>query len=278
MKVKKKSKGVKRHDFGATLAVAGAAQGAIGLGQSIYGGIQSRRAKRELGRLIAERPRPFVPSATRRMAAEPIAPELLRSEELASQRRTAASTDAAGRAGGRAMIGALPQVMESERVGDVERTGRLSQLRTNALQNLGQAEMTQQQMENQLWQQQLQGAQMERAAGDQNIMAGISGAGKAIPAMHEGFDKMKKEEGGEMDAKPAVTEGEESHDSNPLLLVKQDGTPALDKDTGKQIELTGDETVINSEQRSEMEKLADKGDAKGLKKYIKSLFNKKRFK
>ena len=279
MKAKTKSKGTKKYDGGALLA-AGAIQGAIGIGQSIYGARQSRRGREELRRLIADRPQPFVPSATRRQAAEPISQELLRSEEMGSQRRTAQAADALGRAGGRAMIGAMPQIMEQERIGDVERTGRLEQLRTNALAGLGQAEMTQQQMENQLWQQQLQGAQMEAAAGDQNIMTGIQTLGKGTAAGIEAKTRKKAEDGMVVDAeeKPAVTEGEESHDSNPLLLVKQDGTPALDKETGEQIELTGDETVINSEQRGEMEKLADKGDAKGLKKYIKELFSKKRFK
>lgn len=280
-KTKSKSTGKKKYVVGGALLAGAAIQGAIGLGQSIYGGVQSRRAKQEMNRLISQAPRPEVPSAIRKMADEPISAELLRSETEASKRRTAQSADALSRAGSRAMIGALPQITEQERIGDVERTGRLEQLRTNALGMLGQSEMQVQQQRQELFQQQLRGTQMERAAGDQNIMTGMQTLGKASPAAMTGYNQMmkdreQKEDGGNVNT-PPVTEGAENHDSNPLLLIKKDGTPALDKESGKPIELTGDETILNSEQRGEIESLVEKGDGKKLKKYIDSLFKKKRF-
>lgn len=280
----KSNKGKKKYVAGGALLAASIGQSALGAGQSIFGGIQSRRAKREMDRLIANAPRPEVPAAIRKMADEPISAELLRAETEGSRRRTAESADALSRAGSRAMIGALPQITEQERIGDVERTGRLEQLRTNALGQLGQAEAQAQQQQQALWMQQLKGAQMERAAGDQSIMSGLKSLGSGVAAgfradeiMKASKEAKKSEQGGVIDT-PPVTEGAENHDTNPLLLVNKDGTPALDKETGRPIELTGDETVLNSEQRGEIEKLVDKGDGKGLKKYIDSLFKKKRFK
>ena len=66
------------------------------------------------------------------------------------------------------------------------------------------------------------------------------------------------------------TYGEFSHETNPKAII--------DEDTGiKEGEVTGGELVFNPEQSDNMEDLINKGDAKGLLKYLKDLLSEPQF-
>lgn len=67
------------------------------------------------------------------------------------------------------------------------------------------------------------------------------------------------------------TKGEFNHDTNKKAVI--------DEENGeKEAELTGGELVFNPEQSGSMEELIEKGDAKGLLKFMKELMSKPQFK
>ena len=85
-------------------------------------------------------------------------------------------------------------------------------------------------------------------------------------------DTDTNEKGGKLDfaRKGMKTNGEFSHETNPKAII--------DEDTGiKEGEVTGGELVFNPEQSDNMEDLINKGDAKGLLKYLKDLLSEPQF-
>jgi len=175
MRVKTKKGEYKKFLVGGAIA-----QAAVGLGSAIYGGVQARRANKELRRLNRERPAIEVPEAIRRLAAEPIAESYIRAQEMGAQRRTGQAVDAASRLGSRGTLGVLPSVLDNERIGEQQRFGQYEQARQQALGMLGNAELDVQNRENQRWLQQVAGSQAELNAGNQNIFGGLSGMGMGL--------------------------------------------------------------------------------------------------
>ena len=80
------------------------------------------------------------------------------------------------------------------------------------------------------------------------------------------------EKGGKLDLgrEGMKTNGEFSHETNPKAII--------DEDTGiKEGEVTGGELVFNPKQSNNMEDLINRGDAKGLLKYLKDLLSEPQF-
>lgn len=82
--------------------------------------------------------------------------------------------------------------------------------------------------------------------------------------------RVKYEEGGYMADEGFKTKGEFNHDTNKKAVI--------DEENGeKEAELTGGELVFNPDQSETMEELIEKGDAKGLLKFMKELMSKPQF-
>ena len=298
MKIKKKDK--KEYFVGGVLGGMALAQGALGLGQSVFGMFQRADAKKELRKLSQNEPKAFVPTALRKLANEPVAKEYMDSLETGQQRRTSQAISSLGKGGSRTMAGALPSVMDAERRGELERVGMYEQQRKGALSQLAQAEQNVQNLNTQRWLSKVGVAQGELGAGQQNIFRGLESTAASLPYAYDAFGGNKKKtttlrqyeddtsnedyylnsnpksediiinkDGG----KVQTTEGAYSHEKNPLLLINKDGKLAKDKDTGKAIEVTGQETIIAPKDTKKIEALADKENGE-LSKFIKSLMKK----
>ena len=284
--VKKSTKEPKKY------AVGGAIQAAIGLGSAIYGGVQARRGRKALERLNAERPTIEVPSAFRRLAAEPIAEAFIRARREGVERRTGQALDEASRLGTRGVLGTLSSVINAEQQAEQQMFGEMDHARQQALGVLGNAELDVQNRENQRWLQQVAGAQSEMAAGNQNIFGGLSSLGLGLgtvfnpklggidlktlfkkqqgePLSVEEINAMQVPQGGfsvtprygtpskGFEQGGMMTEGEFSHKKNPISLVNKEGEVIG--------EATGNEVILNPEQRK---KIAEQSP------YAKRLFNK----
>lgn len=294
MKIKKKDK--KEYPLGGILGGVALAQGALGLGQSIFGMFQRADAKKELRKLSQNEPKAFVPTALRKLANEPVAKEYMDSLETGQQRRTSQAISSLGKGGSRTMAGALPSVMDAERRGELERAGMYEQQRKGALSQLAQAEQNVQNLNTQRWLSKVGVAQGELGAGQQNIFRGLESTAASLPYAYKAFggNKTTQPTVGDIDliketeipikkqpqmkpfedgGKVQTTEGAYSHEKNPLLLINKDGKLAKDKDTGKAIEVTGQETIIAPKDTKKIEALADKENGE-LSKFIKSLMKK----
>jgi len=276
MKVKKSNKTTK-YLAGGALATAAIAQGALGLGQSLFGIGQRSRAKKEMERLRKNQPDIFVPSALRKLANEPVSREYMDTMEEGAQRRTSQAIGALGKGGSRTLAGGLPTMLDNERIGERERAAQYEQERKRAMGTLAQAEERVQDRKLGVWQNDVAGARGELGAGQQNIFGGAESAAAAtpyIPFSKKAWDKAYAKDG----MKIQTTDGSYSHDKNPLTLVTKTGEVARDKDSGNMIELTGQETVIAPDDIKKMTKLAKKegGElAKNFLKLMKSFKSKK---
>lgn len=126
-------------------------------------------------------------------------------------------------------------------------------------------------------QMQLQAMLAQAGAGPKAVQEGIQTALAAYsqffdPKIEDKGDDNKVEDGGKLDfgREGMKTNGEFSHDTNPKAII--------DESTGiKEGEVTGGELVFNPEQSDNMEDLINKGDAKGLLKYLKDLLSEPQF-
>ena len=271
------------------ITIAAIGQGVLGTAQSIQGGIQARRAQQAIRELQKNAPDISVPSALRQLAGEPIAEDYIEAQELGAQRRTAQSIDALGKGGSRTLAGALPQVMESERIGEQQRAGQYEQARLRAMGNLASAEERVQRERLRQYFADLNAARGSLEAGQQNVAAGVgglaSGLSMGLAAEFGGDDELSQDYIFErMQGAPTVTnmtpratpttlkdggmlktKGVFSHRKNPKYLV--DG-----KSGEVEAELTGSETVFNEADSKKMESMANKGEGKKLAKFMKGKY------
>lgn len=295
-----------------SITIAAIGQGAMGIGQGIAGGIQASKAREVIRELQKNSPTIEVPSALRQLAGEPIAEDYIEAQEMGGQRRTAQSIDALGKGGSRTLAGALPQVMESERIGEQQRAGQYEQARKGVMGQLANAEERNQQLRLSQYFADLNAARSSLDAGQQNIMGGIggvaSGASMGLGQQYgQGGDEQMKTiiellknqnntpnqytqeqlQGANL-ASNALgasntlsffekggilkTKGVFSHRKNPKYLV--------DGESGEvEAELTGSETVFNEADSDKIEEMANKGEGKKLSKFVKGRyksFNSKR--
>jgi len=301
-----KKKDVKKFFVGGPLAIPAIAQGVMGLGQSIFGMSQARKAREAIKEIQKNAPNIRIPTAIRQLADEPIAEEYMEAQELGAQRRTATAIDALGRGGSRS-LGILPSVMEQERVGEQQRAGQYEQMRQSALSALGQAEDTKLVREMDQYAREIGAARQSQMAGQQNIFGGLGQIGRGIAAFDfSGGDSSFLDEAGESAA--SAIEDFRKATRTPTrkrtgigqslytdfrkggmlpkykmggdMPIKTEGEfnhntnpkALIDEKTGeKQAELTGDEVILNKDQYKKMQKLAEEGKAEELLAYYKKL-------
>ena len=290
------------------ITIAAIGQGVLGTAQAIQGGIQARRAQQAIRELQKNAPDIVVPSALRQLAGEPIAEDYIEAQEMGAQRRTAQSIDALGKGGSRALAGALPQVMESERIGEQQRAGQYEQARKTALGNLANAEQRNMQLRLQQYFADLNAARGSLEAGQQNVAAGVGGLGSGLSA---GLGRLGSDEDGQNDQMNTLIEllknqkkstvstpsfdppemtPEQERDFNlendPMTykdggMLKTKGVFShrknpkylVDGKSGKvEAELTGSETVFNEADSKKMESMANKGEGKKLAKFMKGKY------
>lgn len=162
------------------LTIGAIAQGVVEGGKALFGASQRKRARKALSDLQNERKlHQYIPSAVVQRAAEPIAEKFMEAQEMGAQRRTAQSMNALGQAGSRGLMSGLPQVLESERVGEQQRAGMYEQERIAANAALASAQENLRREQRQDWQNQVSAQAAELGAGQQNIFSGLSGIGEA---------------------------------------------------------------------------------------------------
>lgn len=155
-----------------TMLIAALASSAI---KSIYGGIQSARASREMRKVLSNQPTPYVPEAIQRIAQEPVSQSLISLQNEQQARRTSQAMQAFSQMGARGSQGILT-ALDAERAFEANRIAGYDQQRINALRLLGAAQDAKQMRDMDLWKMSLRSALTERLAGAKNIESGLSDA------------------------------------------------------------------------------------------------------
>lgn len=268
MKAKRNS--VKKY-VGGGAVVGGAIQGGLGLAQTIYGGIQANRARKELERVRASAPVLETPSEYMKLYKEAFNNQMLERQMESIRSAAGSSIGALGQAGGRALLGGIQDVARQSAEQSQQAVDKQQLRQMGALQQLGAANERTMQMKEGRFQNELGMAQGFYDAALQNIASGIGAMGKG--AMYAFSEKKKTgeegggEEGGGEDFKKGgviKTDGKFSHEDNPIHMV-QDGE--------KVGEMTGGEYIFNPEQMSKIKTLS-KSSPERLTKYIRSLIKK----
>ena len=251
MRLKKnKTAPIKKYAIGGL--IGGVAQAGLGVGQAIYGGIQARKAGKEMDRLLAGAPKLELPSAYQEYAQKAMDQAALRAQTEAINRRLATSTQALSQAGGRALLGGLQSQVTAANEAEIQAQDAQRQREMQGLQVLGGAQQQLAGMKESRFQMQYGEAKGAQQAALQNIGAGIGAA--ATGAITAGASYGKGKNG-------MKTQGEFSHDKNPLYLVDKNGQV-----TG---EATGGEYIVNPEQAKNISKES---------KFFRNLLKQKRFK
>jgi hypothetical protein len=254
MKIKKSQEGkIKKYNVGGI--IGGAVQGVAGIGQTIYGIGQAKKANAAMNRLLADAPELTLPSAYTEYAQKAMDKSALRAQTEAINRRLATSTDALSKAGGRALLGGLQSQVTAANTAEITAQDAQRQREMQGLQVLGGAQAANQQMREQRFQMQYGQANAAKQAALANIGGGISSAAKGAMAAGTSYDEFKEAKNG------MKTKGEFSHDSNPLYLVDKEGNV-----TG---EATGGEYILNPKQAKSISKES---------KFFRNLLKQKRFK
>lgn len=256
MRLKKnKTAPIKKYAIGGL--IGGVAQAGLGVGQAIYGGIQARKAGREMDRLLAGAPKLELPSAYQEYAQKAMDQATLRAQTEAINRRLATSTQALSQAGGRALLGGLQSQVTAANEAEIQAQDAQRQREMQGLQVLGGAQQQLAGMKESRFQMQYGEAQGAQQAALQNIGAGIGAAATGAITAGTSYEKDMFKKG----KKGMKTQGEFSHEKNPLYLVDKNGQV-----TG---EATGGEYIVNPEQAKKISKES---------KFFRNLLKQKRFK
>jgi hypothetical protein len=262
MNLKKSHNGkVKKYAVGGI--IAGGAQTLAGIGQTIYGARQLKKANQQMDKLLKEAPKLELPSAYNQYVQKAMDETALKRQTDAINQRLATSTQALSQAGGRALLGglqsAVAQATQSQQAAEEAQTQR----EMGALQVLGGAQQNLQGMKEQRFQMQYGEAAGAKNAAMANIGAGIGAAAGGAAAF--GATAAQNQEDGLSwwgTAKDGMkTKGEFSHKNNPLSLVDKQGNVVG--------EATGGEYILNPKQAKAISKES---------KYFRNLLKKKRFK
>lgn len=269
MRLKKnKTAPIKKYAIGGL--IGGVAQAGLGVGQAIYGGIQARKAGREMDRLLAGAPKLELPSAYQEYAQKAMDQATLRAQTEAINRRLATSTQALSQAGGRALLGGLQSQVTAANEAEIQAQDAQRQREMQGLQVLGGAQQQLAGMKESRFQMQYGEAQGAQQAALQNIGAGIGAAATGAITAGTSYEKGGGSKGSDNDGSQynwrmskngMKTQGEFSHDKNPLYLVDKNGQV-----TG---EATGGEYIVNPEQAKKISKES---------KFFRNLLKQKRFK
>jgi len=262
MKINKSKSGkIKKYAVGGI--IAGGAQALAGIGQTVYGIQQGKKASAEMKKLLEGAPKLELPSAYNQFVEKAMDETALKRQTEAINRRLSTSTDSLSKAGGRALLGglqsAVTQATQSQQMAEEAQTQR----EMGALQVLGGAQAQNQQMKERRFQMQYGEAQAAKNAAQQNVGAGIGAAIGGATAF--GATATQNQEDGlswwGTVAKGMKTKGEFSHKSNPITMSDKNGNIVG--------EATGGDYILNPEQAKAIKKES---------KYFRSLLKKKQFK
>ena len=209
-------------------AFIGAATAAIGLGKSIYGGIQANRAKKAEEAFDQTRLEDQVSSATRKMADQPISQDLITGLKEQQGSNMASSMSALSKDPRNALAG-INALNRNANTQNLNLLDNQQTAKTNAMNNLATEQRRVKKSSMDLAADEITGIKKERSAGVQNIFGGAEDVASGIGQMSytppdtamggvgysEKGAKIESKEGG-------VTPGEFDHDSNPIDMV-QDG-------------------------------------------------------
>jgi len=259
----KKSQNGKVKKFAVGGIIAGGAQAIAGIGQTIYGIQQGKKASAEMKKLLEGAPKLELPSAYNQYVDKAMDETALKRQTNAINQRLATSTEALSQAGGRALLGglqsAVTQATQSQQAAEEAQTQR----EMGALQVLGGAQAQNQQLREGRFQMQYGQAQAAKNAAAANVGAGISAFAGGAAAF--GATAAQNQEDGLSwwgTAKNGMkTKGEFSHKNNPLSLVDKQGNVVG--------EATGGEYILNPKQAKAISKES---------KYFRNLLKQKRFK
>ena len=254
--------------------VAGAAQTAMGLGQAVYGMVESAKAKKELNAIQNSAPSLNTPSAYYEAVKKAYDQNLLNMQTEELNRTLATSVSALGDAGGRALVGGISNAQRSAARGAEYATEQQNLRQIGALQDLAGAEERTIGRKEDRYQQNLGFAQDRLTMAQQQIAGGLGSAveGAAYGAMSQWEDKPKTTASTknvlpteyDPDAvsnrtakKGMKIKGKFSHEENPVTMTDKNG-----KVVG---EATGGEYIVNPKQA---QKIAEQSA------YAKALFAK----
>ena len=254
MRLKGKDGKVKKFAIGGV--IGGGVQAVAGVGQAIYGAQQLREANAQMAELLAGAPKLGLPSAYEQYAAKALDQSALRQQTEAINRRLSTSTDALGKAGGRALLGGLQSQVTAANTAELQAQDAQRQREMQGLQVLGNAQAQNQQMKENRFRMQYGAADAAKQAALGNIGGGLgSAAGGALQAGLEYEKGMFKAKHG------AKLQGEFSHETNPITMTNKKGEVVG--------EATGSEYIINPKQAAAIKKES---------KYFRNLLSQKRFK
>jgi len=210
-------------------AVAGAATLALGLGKSIFGARQAKRAKEAEAAFDKSRLERGVSSATQKMADQPI------DQSYINQLQQQQASDRASAMGALAKDprNVLAGVQNLEGQAAKQRTallGMQQDAKTKAMENLAKEQGKVEDQRLSVAESEIAGIKAEKSAGQQNIYGGFEDIGSGIS--EGGLDQIGKglkgaagfvkglfQEGGKIDSEDGgVTPGKFDHDTNPLDL------------------------------------------------------------
>tara|TARA_R100001591_G_scaffold58579_1_gene68439 strand:- start:11260 stop:12534 length:1275 start_codon:yes stop_codon:yes gene_type:complete len=273
-------------------AVVGAATAALGLGKSIFGAVQARRARKAERDFDKSRLERGVSSASQKMADQPI------DQSYINQLQQQQAADRASAMGALAKDprNVLAGVQSLETQAAKQRTdllGMQQDAKTRAMENLAREQQMAETQRLGVAEAELKGIVDQKAAAQQNIFGGIEDIASGIGAMNFGDDsnnandnfsnptgrdinKQKRnqrttpgsgelpsgEKGGKIDKDGGVTPGEFDHDSNPIDMV-QDGE--------KIGEATGGELILPPDDVQEIRMALNDGDKNAAFKLMKDL-------
>jgi hypothetical protein len=251
--------------------IGGAAQAAIGIGQSIYGMQQAKRSRAEIDKLQASAPSLSTPSEYYNALKQAYDQSLVEMQYNEMNRQLATTAGALQQAGGRALVGGLNQASRQTQYGMAQLAEQQNQRQVGALSELAGArerEVGRKEDRNR-WMQSLE--QQNLMAANEQIGGGLAstaeglfyggmGAADEIGKLKRSEDVIRKGEdpflrkasgsGGasasEFDFnRGGITKGKFDHKTNPIDLVQ----------SGKKVgEVTGGEAVLNPSQQERVKK------------------------
>ena len=260
-------------------AYAGAATMALGIGKSIFGARQAKKAKEAEEAFDTSRLEKKVTSATTKLADQPIDQSLIQGIKE-TQGTDRASTMSALSKDPRNALSAMKELNKQAGAQDLALLDKQQSAKTSAMENLAKEQGDVQDSKVKIAEGQLEGIRGEKAAGQQNIFGGLEDVARGIGACGiEQFGSLfnkekttaygkeganiKAKEGGKIDAEEGgVTPGEFDHDSNPIDMV-QDGE--------KVGEATGGELILPPDDVDDIRSVLKEGDKDAAFKLMEDL-------
>ncbi len=244
--------------------VGGAAQAALGIGQTIYGISTLRKANREMDSLLANAPQLTLPSAYEKYAETALSDTMLRRQTETINRNLASSASALGQAGGRALVGGLQSSVSGAQDAQLAAQVAQNQQVMQGLGVLGQAQSTLQGRQEERFKMQYGAADAAKQAALANIGSGLKATAMGATV---GFGSYEGKGGNDSNEEDGLSKngrklkGKFSHEENPIHMVNKNGE--------KVGEATGGEYILNPKQAAAISKES---------KYFRNLLKQKRFK